>query len=180
MILAANIATCEELALQLADIETGSKTSALDLRLSPEHRDDLRLLSLDIKEKYPQCETTINLSQTISKGVAFIHEGVGIIQRRELSEAWEDGLLPVIVMPTRFAIASGLRATVVFLMGVFMQEFGEEASQEDAVTMLSEWQLSDVLEAAGRRGVDNEAFGIVVVDNESERVRVIAKYFEED
>jgi replicative superfamily II helicase len=180
MILASNIATCEELALQLADIETGSKTSALDLRLSPEHRDDLRLLSLDIKEKYPQCETTVNLSQAISKGVAFIHEGVGTIQRRALSEAWEDGLIPVIVMPTRFAIASGLRATVVFLMGVFMQEFGEEVSQEDAVTILSEWQLSDVLEAAGRRGVDNEAFGIVVVDNESERVRVIAKYFEED
>ncbi|MFX1485042.1 MAG: hypothetical protein ACFFCP_17830, partial [Promethearchaeota archaeon] len=109
-----------------------------------------------------------------------IHEGVGMVQRRTLSEAWEEGLLPVIVMPTRFAIASGLRATVVFLMGVFMHEFGKEATQEDAVTMLSEWQLSDVLEAAGRRGIDNEAFGIVVVDNESERVRVLAKYFEKD
>jgi len=61
-----------------------------------------------------------------------------------------------------------------------MQEFGMEISQEDAVTMLSEWQLSDVLEAAGRRRIDNEAFGIVVVDSESEKTRVIAKYFETD
>jgi replicative superfamily II helicase len=180
MILGADIATCEDLALQLAGIESGNKTTALDLRLSPEHRDDLRHLSHDIKEKYSQCETTDNLSQTVSKGVGFIHEGVGRIQRRILSEAWEDGLLPVIVMPTRFAIASGLRATVVFLMGVYMQEFGKDVSPEESVTMLSEWQLSDVLEAAGRRGIDNEAFGIVVVDNESERVRVIAKYFDED
>ena len=180
MVLCANISTCEELTLQLAGIETGNKTTALDLRLTPEHRDDLRLLSHDIMEKYPQCETTAKLGQSISKGVAFIHEGVGMVQRRTLSEAWENGLLPVIVMPTRFAIASGLRATVVFLMGVFMQEFGKEVSQEDAVTMLSEWQLSDVLEAAGRRGVDNEAFGIVVVDDEPERIRVIAKYFEKD
>jgi replicative superfamily II helicase len=180
MILCSNIATCEELALQLAGIETGSKATALDLRLSPGHRDDLRYLANDVTEKYPQCTTTMNLGDIISKGVAFIHEGVGMVQRRTLSEAWEDGLLPVIVMPTRFAIASGLRATVVFLMGVFMQELGKEVSQEEAVTILSEWQLSDVLEAAGRRGIDNEAFGIVVVDNESERVRVITKYFEED
>ena len=180
MILCANISTSEELALQLAGLEKGKKATVLDLRLSPEHKDDLRHLSLEVGERYPQCKTTENLCKTIRKGVAFIHEGVGMAQRRTLSEAWEDGLLPVLVMPTRFAIASGLRATVVFLMGVFMQEFGKEVSQEDAVTMLSEWQLSDVLEAAGRRGIDNEAFGIVVVDNESERVRVIAKYFEED
>lgn len=180
MILCSSITTCEELANQLAGIETGRMATTLDLRLSPEHRDDLRHLSLEITEKYSQCETTVNLGQAISKGVAFIHEGVGMVQRRTVSEAWEDGLLPVIVMPTRFAIASGLRATVVFLMGVFMQEVGKETSQEDAVTMLSEWQLSDVLEAAGRRGIDNEAFGILVVDNEPERVRVIAKYFEED
>ncbi|MGD9396346.1 MAG: hypothetical protein PVJ05_07950 [Candidatus Thorarchaeota archaeon] len=180
MILSVNITTCEELALQLAGIESGSMTSALDLRMTPEIRDDLRLLSNDIKEKYAQCETTEKLSQAVTKGVAFIHEGVGMVQRRAISEAWEDGLLPVIVMPTRFAIASGLRATVVFLMGVFMQKFGKEVTQEDAVSMLSEWQLSDVLEAAGRRGTDNEAFGIVVVDNESERVRVLAKYFEKD
>jgi hypothetical protein len=180
MILCANIATCEELALQLVGIETGSKATALDLRLSPEHRDDLRHLSLEVMEKYPQCETTAKLGQAISKGVAFIHKGVGMVQRRALSEAWEEDLLPVIIMPTRFAIASGLRATVVFLMGVFMQEFGKEVSQEDAFTMLSEWQLSDVLGAAGRRGIDNEAFGIAVVDNEPERIRVIVKYFDED
>jgi hypothetical protein len=117
---------------------------------------------------------------TVSKGVAFFHEGVGTTQRRIISSAWDDGVLPVIVMPTRFAIASGLRASVVFLMGVFMQEFGIEISQEDSVSMLSEWQLSDVLEAAGRRRIDNEAFGIVVVDSETEKTRVMAKYFETD
>jgi len=180
MILCANIASCEELTLQLAGIEKGKMTTAVDLRLAPEYRDDLRHLSLEIKEKYTQCVISRNLSKAIAKGVAFIHEGVGISQRRAISEAWENMLLPVIVMPTRFAIASGLRATVVFLMGVFMQDFGKEVSQEGAVTMLSEWQRSDVLEAAGRRGIDNDAFGIVIVDNESERVRVIDKYFEKD
>ncbi|MFW9807387.1 MAG: hypothetical protein ACFFFK_11720 [Candidatus Thorarchaeota archaeon] len=180
MILCSNIVTCEELALQLTGIETGDKTTPLDMRLSPEYRDDLRHLSLEIRKRYPQCETTEKLGSVIPKGVAFIHEGVGVSQRREISEAWESDLLPVIVMPTRFAIASGLRATVVFLMGVFMQELGKEVSQEDAVSMLSEWQLSDVLEAAGRRGIDNEAFGIVVVDNEAERLRVIGKYFNKD
>jgi hypothetical protein len=180
MILCSNIATCEELALQLAGIETGSKATPLDLRLTPEIRDNLSHLALEVKDRYTQCDITQDLSEIITKGIAFIHEGVGVVQRRALSEAWEDGLLPVIVMPTRFAIASGLRGTVVFLMGVFMQDLGKEVSQEDAVSMLTEWQLSDVLEAAGRRGKDNEAFGIVVVDNEPERIRVIGKYFEED
>jgi hypothetical protein len=180
MILCANISTSEELVLELAGIDAKESSAVLDLRLSPEHRDDLRYLAQDIKEKYPQCKITTDLNNAISRGVAFFHEGVGMTQRRIISSAWEDGLLPVIVMPTRFAIASGLRASVVFLMGVFMQEFGKELSQDDAVTMLSEWQLSDVLEAAGRRGIDNEAFGIVVVDSESEKTRVIAKFFGTD
>ena len=180
MILCANISTSEELALELAGIEVEEDSAVLDLRLSPEHRDDLRYLSQDLSEKYPQCKTTADLRKTLSRGVAFFHEGVGMAHRRIISSAWEDGLLPVIIMPTRFAIASGLRASVVFLMGVFMQEFGKDISQEDAVTMLSEWELSDVLEAAGRRGIDNEAFGIIVVDNESEKTRVIVKFFDTD
>ena len=61
-----------------------------------------------------------------------------------------------------------------------MKEFGEELSQEEGVTMLSEWQLCEVLHSAGRRGLDNEGFGIVVVDKESERERVLAKYFFQD
>ena len=180
MILCANTSTSEELALELAGIEMKNGSAVLDLKLSPEHKDDLRYLAQDIREKYPQCKTTEDLGKTVSRGVAFFHEGVGMTHRRILSSAWEEGLLPVIIMPTRFAIASGFRASVILLMGVFMQEFGKEISQDDAVTMLSEWQLSDVLEAAGRRGIDNEAFGVVVVDNESEKTRVIEKYFEID
>ncbi|MFX1483245.1 MAG: hypothetical protein ACFFCP_08650, partial [Promethearchaeota archaeon] len=180
MILCANLSTSEELALELAGVAVSNDSSVLDLRLSPEHRDDLRYLAQDLKEKYAKCRTTTNLGESVPRGVAFIHEGVSTTQRRILSTAWEDGLLPVIIMPARFAIASGFRATVVFLMGVFMQEFGKEISQEEAVTMLSEWQLSDVLGSAGRRGIDNEAFGIVVVDSESEKTRVIAKFFEKD
>ena len=178
MILCANISTSEELALELAGIKQSS--AILDLQLPPEHKDDLLYLAEDIRKKYPLCHTTAELGNTITRGVAFFHEGVSTTQRRIISAAWEDGVLPVIVMPTRYAIASGFRASVVFLMGVFMQEFGMEISQEDAVTMLSEWQLSDVLEAAGRRRIDNEAFGIVVVDSETEKTRVIAKYFETD
>jgi hypothetical protein len=154
--------------------------SALDLRLTPEHRDALRYLSQEVIESYSECEMTSKLGSSVARGIAFFHEGVSRTQRRRISEAWEDGLLPVIVMPMRFAIASGLRATVVFLMGVFMQELGKELSQEDSVTMLTEWELNDVLQSAGRRGLDNDAFGIVVVDNEEEKTRILAKYFVTD
>ena len=180
MILCANTQSCEDLGSLLSGAEQKSDSAVLELRLSPAHRDDLRGLAQEILKKYPKCVTTVKLSQMISKGVAFFHEGVSTSQRREITKAWEEGLLPVIIMPIRFAIASGLRASLVFLIGVFMLEFGKELSQEEAVTMLSEWQLSDVLGSAGRRGLDNEAFGMVVVDNEQERVRVLAKYFDKD
>jgi hypothetical protein len=180
MILCANMQACEDMGSLLSGIAEKPSSAILDLRLSPAHRDDLRHLSREIMKKYPKCDMTVKLTQMIAKGVAFFHEGVSILQRREITMAYEEGLLPVIIMPIRFAIASGLRASLVFLMGVFMQEFGKELSQEEAVTMLSEWQLSDVLGSAGRRGIDNEAFGIVVVDNEQERIRVLAKYFDTD
>ncbi|MDH4215092.1 MAG: hypothetical protein OEV85_14340 [Candidatus Thorarchaeota archaeon] len=180
MILCANIQSCEDLGSLLSGVEQKPGSAILDLRLTPTHRDDLRYLAREIQEQYPKCATTVKLSQMIARGVAFFHEGVSTSQRREITVAYEEGLLPVIIMPIRFAIASGLRASLVFLIGVFMQEVGKELSQEDAVTMLSEWQLSDVLGSAGRRGLDNEAFGIVVVDNEQERIRVLAKYFDTD
>ncbi|MFW9958930.1 MAG: hypothetical protein ACFFCT_12740 [Candidatus Odinarchaeota archaeon] len=180
MILCANIQSCEDLGGLLSGVEQRPSSAILDLRLTPAHRDDLRYLAQEIQEQYPKCATTVKLSQMVARGVAFFHEGVSTSQRREITVAYEEGLLPVIIMPIRFAIASGLRASLVFLIGVFMQEAGKELSQEDAVTMLSEWQLSDVLGSAGRRGLDNEAFGIVVVDNEQERIRVLAKYFDTD
>ncbi|MFX0107117.1 MAG: DEAD/DEAH box helicase, partial [Candidatus Hodarchaeota archaeon] len=180
MILCPNSGTSEILAAQLAGLSKGEEDTALDLRLTPEHRDDLRYLSREIMESYPECDMTVRLGESIARGVAFFHEGVSRTQRRRISLAWRDVLLPVIVMPTRFAIASGLRATLVFILGVFMQERGKEALEEDSLTMLTEWQMNDVLQAAGRRGIDNEAFGILVVDNEAERTRVLAKYFTQD
>jgi replicative superfamily II helicase len=176
MILCANAPASEKLAVRLS----GDDDTGLDLRLTPEHRDDLRYLSRDIKRAYSKCEMTTKLSSTIVQGVAFFHEGVSRTQRRKISTAWEEGLLPVIVMPMRFAIASGLRATVVFLMGVFMQELGKELSHEESVTMLTEWQFNDLLQSAGRRGMDKDAFGIVVVDNVEEKTRILAKYFVTD
>ncbi|MHA2432302.1 MAG: hypothetical protein ACXADO_03645 [Candidatus Thorarchaeota archaeon] len=180
MVLCANIPACEDLTARFTGISGGNEDASLDLRLPPEHRDDLRDAASDVRGSYSDCDMTRKLGAAVSKGVAFLHEGVSRAQRRRITQAWEEGILPVIVMPTRFAIASGLRATVVFLMGTFMQELGKELTQEESVTMLSEWQLNDVLQAAGRRGVDNEAFGIIVVDNEQERTRVLAKYFLKD
>ncbi|MCK5301655.1 MAG: hypothetical protein KAJ96_00815 [Candidatus Thorarchaeota archaeon] len=179
-ILCSNIPACEELAAQLTGISDVSKESALDLRLTPEHRDDLGILSRDIMGRYAECATSVILGRTVSRGVAFIHEGIARSQRRIISGAWEDGLVPVIIMPTRFAIASGLRATVVFLIGVFMQDLAGDLADKEELTQLSEWQLSDVLSSVGKRGVDNEAFGIVVVGTQTERHRVLARYFVED
>jgi len=180
IILCANIPAAEDLAGQLSGVFDGPSSAVLDLRLSPEHRDDLRHLSRLVMERYSQCSMTVELGAMVSKGIAFAHEGVSASQRRILSDAWDDGLLPVIVMPIRFAVASGMRASVVFLMGVFMQNFGKELAHDESVTMLSEWQMSEVLGSAGRRGTDNEAFGIVVTDNQSERMRILAKYFDKD
>jgi len=180
IILCANISAAEDFAGQLSGVFDGPSSAVLDLRLKPEHRDDLRHLSRILMERYPQCRMTVDLCEMVSRGIAFMHEGVSASQRRILSDAWDDGFLPVIVMPMRFAVASGMRATVVFLMGVFMQNFGKELAQEESVTMLSEWQMSEVLGSAGKRGFDNEAFGIVVTDNQSERVRILAKYFDKD
>ncbi len=177
MVLGANIQTCEELAARFTGLYKGEKDASLDLRLSPEHKDDLKDVASDVRASYSNCNLTRRLAAVVSRGVAFIHEGVPRVQRRRITQAWEEGILPVIVMPTRYAIASGLRATVVFLLGAFMQELGKELTQEESVTMLSEWQFNDVLQAAGRRGADSEAFGIIVVDNEQERTRVLAKYF---
>jgi hypothetical protein len=180
MILCANIPAAENLAGQLSGVFKGDPSAILDLRLPPEHRDDLKHLSRLVRDRYPQCFMTIDLGKMVSRGIAFIHEGVSASQRRILSDAWDDGLLPVIVMPIRFAVASGMKASLVFLMGVFMQNFGKELEHEDSVTMLSEWQLSEVLGSAGRRGQDNEGFGIVVTDNKNERIRIIAKYFDKN
>ena len=180
MILSANMNAAEELAGQLSGVYDGPASAILDLRLGPQHRDELHHLSRLVLERYPECLMTKDLGKMMAKGIAFIHEGVAKSQRRVLSDAWDDGLLPVIVMPIRFAIASGIKATLVFLMGVYMQIYGKELASEESVTMLTEWQLSEVLASAGRRGQDNEAFGIVVTDNESERKRILAKYFSQD
>ena len=180
LILCANISAAENLAGQISGVFDGPPSAILDLRLSPEIRDDLRQVSRLVLERYPQCLMTTDLGEMVSRGIAFTHEGVSASQRRILSDAWDDGLLPVMVMPMRFAVASGMRATLVFLMGVFMQNFGKDLAHEESVTMLSEWQLSEVLGSAGRRGVDNEGFGIVVTDNQSERTRILAKYFDKD
>ncbi len=176
IILCSNIDRCEKIAADLAGIGD-EKHPKLDLRLTPEQRDDLREISSDVMKHFIKSELTTRLALHISRGVTFIHEGVSRSQRRVISSAWEEGVIPVMIMPTRFAIASGFRATVVFLIGVFTQEVGDDLSETTDLRMLSEWQLSDVLNSSGRRGHDNEAYGIVVVDKEIEKQRVIAKYF---
>jgi hypothetical protein len=179
-ILCSNIGTCEDLAIQLSGIDTQTETPELDLRLSPERKDDLRDVAREVMKQYPNSNMTVRLSKIVSKGVAFIHEGVCKKQRRTISGAWEDGILPVILMPASFAVASGIRATVVFLIGLYTQNVGQYLSENEDFTILSEWQLGDLLYSAGRRGIDNDAFGIVVVDDKSERDRVFAQYFIED
>ncbi|TFF91388.1 hypothetical protein EU545_04255 [Candidatus Thorarchaeota archaeon] len=179
MILCSDIDSAEELAYQLTGLDDVHEEAVLDLRLLPEDRDELTRLTQQIGRHFPDCELTENLRDVVVRGVAFFHEGVPRIQRRIISEAWEDRILPVLVMPTRFAIASGLRATVVFLLGVYMKdEYSDIAGQEE-VTMISELQLSDVLGAAGRPSLDNEGFGIVVVGSKTERERVLQRYLVE-
>jgi len=176
IILASNMKACETLALALSGLE-GSKDTTLDLRLTPEQRDRLLELVDIVGSSFRECRLTQRLVATLRRGVAFLHEGIPRAQRREVSAAWEEGVIPVLVMPTRFAIASGLRATVVFVMGVFMQTIGCDLSNDDSIKMLTEWQLSEVLYSAGRTGMDTEGFGIVVVDSQIERQRVLDKYF---
>jgi len=175
MIMTPNRDMANHLALGLAGVEESGDVR-LELPLTLGHRDELRELAEEVTDHYKNCKMTKNLGRTISRGITFVHQGVSRTQRRAISNAWEDRLLPVLVMPSKFAIASGLRATVVFLLGVFMQEKETEPAKQ-GLTMLSEWQLDKILRSAGRRSLDNEAFGIIVLDSESEKTRVISRYF---
>ncbi len=176
MILCSNIDTCERIALQLAGLDE-ENNPRLDLRILPEDQDEIRTIVHAIRESFPECDLTTRLSSTMQRGIGFLHEGVPRTQRREISRAWEEERFPVLIMPIRFAIASGLRASLVFVIGVFMQRLGSDLSNDEDLTMLTEWQLSEVLYSAGRSGADTEGFGIVVVDNEAERQRVLGKFF---
>ncbi len=177
MILCSDIDSAEELAYQLTGLDDVHEDAVLDLRLLPEDRDELTRLAQQIGGHFFDCELTDRLQDVVSRGVAFFHEGVPRIQRRMISEAWEEQVLPVLVMPTRFAIASGLRATVVFLLGAYMKDAYSDLSGQEDLTVLTELQLSDLLEKAGRPTLDKEGFGIVVVGSDAERKRVLERYF---
>jgi hypothetical protein len=180
MVLCAGSAKSEELAEQLAGITDPDNPAVLQLELTPQQREKLKELAQNIIKPYPTCLTSTRLGVTLRRGIGFIHEGVSTIQRRTVTQAWESGALPVVVMPIRFAVASGLKATMVFLMGVFMEEQGDQKAAGQEMTMLTEWQMGAVLGATGRRGKDNDAFGMIIVDKESERTRVVSKYFRLD
>ncbi len=180
MILCSDIETCEHLAGELSGVDNTEGSAVLDLRLTPEHRDVLREIAGNVMRHYPRCEVTGRLGMMITRGVAFMHEGLSKEQRRAVSRGWEEGVIPVVIIPIRFAIASGIRATTVFVIGVFMQDVGGDLSDGGELTMLTEWQMNEVLNSAGRWGQDNDAFGIVVVNSEGERQRVLAKYFRHD
>jgi hypothetical protein len=152
------------------------ESGRLDPRLTLGHQDELLQLSRELVKHHPKCGLTRLLARLVRRGVAFIHRGVSRAQRREITKAWESGLLLVVTMPTSFAIGSGLKASTVFVMGVYMQ--ATPVSTTEDLILVTEWQLSEVLQAAGRSGIDNRAFGIVVVDNEAEQQRVISKYFQ--
>lgn len=174
LLLCSGTEAVEDLSMILA--EGNEHSERLNLILSLGHQDELYDLSSELKTHYPTCDITKRIAKHIRRGVGFLHGGLSREQRRLISNAWEKRLLPVLVAPTSFAVASGLKAYTVFILGVYMQD-GETTSQ-DELTLITEWQMSDMLHSAGRRGFDSRAFGIVVVDNEKERNRVISKYFD--
>lgn len=157
-------------------VDGDEESGRLDPKLTVGHQEELLQLSQDLLKHHPKCHLTRLLARLVRRGVAFIHKGVSRAQRREITKAWESGLLLVVTMPTSFAIGSGLKASTVFVMGVYMQ--ATPVSTTEDLILVTEWQLSEVLQAAGRSGIDNRAFGIVVVDNETEQQRVISKYFQ--
>ena len=182
LILTPNEKESEELASVLAGFQRDADSVKLDFQLTLGHQDELIELAESVRDQYPECDTSVLLGRMLSKGIAFFHGGVSKSQRRLMSNAWEDGLLPVLVLPTSFAVPTGFRGSTVYVMGVYMEEERKDENSEAHLSLLSEWELSDVLRSVGRAGIDNRAFGIVVVGNESERQRVISKYFvrEED
>ena len=180
LVLCQNKSRSHELAQKLAGVDDDDDSGLVDLRLSPEHRDELHQLSKDILRKYPQCHLSQDLAMTVAHGIAFVHEGVASSQRRAINAAWEKGILPIIVIPIRFALPAGFNATMAFLMGVFMQDFEDGDADDEALTMLNEWQMNDLIGSVGRRGRDAKAYGIVVVDNDSEKSRVVKRYFVPD
>ncbi len=180
LILCSSEKESEDIASILAGIRKDKDSSNLDFQLTLGHHDELIELANSVKKEFPECETSMVLGKLLPRGVAFFHGGISKSQRRLMSNAWEDGLLPVLVLPTRFAIPTGFRGSTAFVMGVYMEDEKKGGKTESNLSLLSEWELSDVLRSIGRTGLDNRAFGIVVVANEDERQRVISKYFVED
>ncbi len=178
LILCANEEDAESLASKLAGIDKGEKSGTLSFNMTLGHKDDLIELADEVGNLYPECKTSKILGQVLSKGVSFFHGGISKAQRRIISDAWEEGLLPVLVVPTRFAIPANFKASSVFVMGVYMEDSLKGDDDEERFSLLSEWELTDVVQSAGRSDVDNRAFAIVVVADENERQRVISKYFE--
>jgi hypothetical protein len=177
MVLCAGAGLSTDMAERLAGVVDPESLAVLDLELAPQQLAELKELAESITERYPQCKLTARLSAVVRQGVGFLHGGVATSQRRILTQAWEEGLLPVVTMPISFAVASGLKATMVFLMGVFMDKGFDEDETSEEMAVLTERQMGAVMGSTGRRGKDNDAFGMVVVDRDSERTRVIEKYF---
>jgi len=175
LLLTASSEAAEELSSTL--VEGHAQAEKLDLKISLGHQEELKEVASNLVEYYPACDISKKIAKHVRKGVAFLHEGLSREQRREISHAWQNRLIPVLVMPIGFAVASGLKAYTVFVMGVYMQGTMEQKDNGN-LTLVSEWQLSEVLQSAGRSGVDSRAFGIVVVDNEFEMKRVKSKYFD--
>lgn len=177
MVLCPGSRMSEEMAEQLAGIKKPEGPAVLDLEFTRQQDVQLNELAGQIVSRYSSCETTTRLGAVVKRGIGFLHGGVSTIQRRILTQAWEKGTLPVVTLPISFAVASGLKATMVFVMGTFMDQGSHEGRNGQEMTLLTEWQMGAVMGSAGRRGKDNDAFGMVVVDRESERARVISKYF---
>ncbi|MEM2141725.1 MAG: hypothetical protein QXQ81_00495, partial [Candidatus Thorarchaeota archaeon] len=176
LILCPNMSSSESLAAHLS----GSNSSVALSSLTADQRSTLRALAEKVQKSFPQCSVTHRLADCIRKGVAFIHEGLPKYQRQVLSGAWNAGVMPVLVVPSRFVLASELRATAVFVMGVYSQDISSEISGRGDMYMLSEWQLAEMLQLAGRPGRDTEAYGTVIVDSDSEKARVVERFFETD
>ena len=113
-----------------------------------------------IKTRGEEVELTANLSQLVSKGVAFHHAGLGTSTREIVEQAFKQGLVKLLVATPTLAAGVNLPARRVVISGVLRYD-----SDSGANLPISVLEYKQLCGRAGRPEYDNFGEAIIVAEN---------------
>ncbi|UCE10428.1 MAG: DEAD/DEAH box helicase [Candidatus Thorarchaeota archaeon] len=113
----------------------------------------------------------LEIRPLIHNGVAYHHAGLGSDSRRLIENMFRKGLLRVLCATTTLSAGMDLPARVVIIAGT--------SSPADYTQMLPTNQVHQMLGRAGRPGMDEKGFGVILSGSRGESREIKRKYFEE-